>query len=87
LPTAAEKLFFILYYLKNNPTQQALAFTFDLPQDMANKWIHLLAPILSKTLKSFKVQATPYRLGNQLAENQEYIIGATKRPAQRDAYV
>jgi hypothetical protein len=37
LTTAEDKLFFILYYQKNNPTQQALAFTFGLSQDRANK--------------------------------------------------
>jgi hypothetical protein len=56
LPTAAEKRF---YYLKDNSAQQALAFTFGLSQNKANKWIHLLTPILSKTLKSFSSKPTP----------------------------
>ena len=34
LSTTEEKLFFILYYLKQNPLQEALAATFDLAQDM-----------------------------------------------------
>jgi hypothetical protein len=87
LPTAADKLLFILYCLKNNPTQQNLAFIFGLSQDRANKWIGLLVPILSKALKSFKPQTNPHRLDSQLSENQAYIIDATQRPAQRDAYV
>jgi hypothetical protein len=38
LKIAADKRPLILYYQKNNPTQQALAFTFGLsPQDRANK--------------------------------------------------
>jgi hypothetical protein len=61
-----------------------LAFTFDLSQDRANKWIGLLVPILSKVF--FKPETNPYRL-DKLAENQAYIIDATERPAQRDAYV
>ena len=41
LATPAEKLFFILYFFKNNPLQEALAASFDLSQDMANKWVHI----------------------------------------------
>jgi hypothetical protein len=51
-----------LYYLKNNRTQQALAFILGLSQDRANKWIHWLTPNLSKALKSFKPKTNPYRL-------------------------
>jgi hypothetical protein len=87
LTTAEDKLFFILYYQKNNPTQQALAFTFGLYQDRANKWIGLLVPILSKALKFFKPEINPHRLDSQLSEDQEYIIDATQRPIQRDSYV
>jgi len=54
LPSHADKLFFILYYLKNTPTQEALAFTFGLSQDMCNKWVHLLTGILSKALEEYK---------------------------------
>jgi hypothetical protein len=42
----------------------------------------LLVPILSKALKFFKPETNPYRLNNQLSENEEYIIDATKRPIQ-----
>jgi hypothetical protein len=87
LTTAEDKLFFILYYQKNNPTQEALAFAFGLSQDRANKWIGLLVPILFKALKFFKPETNPYRLDSQLCENQEYIIDATQRPIQRDSYV
>jgi hypothetical protein len=59
LSTVADKRF---YYLKNNPAQQALVFTFGLSQHRANKWIHWLTPILTKALKSFMPQTNPYRL-------------------------
>ena len=87
LPTAGDKLFFILYYLKNNPTQEALAYTFDLQQDMCNKWIQLLAKILSKALKSYQPEQNPHRLVNQLNENEEYTVDGTERLVQRDHYV
>jgi hypothetical protein len=49
-----EKLFFILTYLKNNPLQEFHAASFNLEQDMCNKWIHLLSPIVSKALEEHK---------------------------------
>jgi len=51
LPTNADKLFFILIYLKNNPLQEHHAAAFGLTQDMANKWIHLLINILDVTIQ------------------------------------
>src|SRR5436190_22903451 len=48
LATAAEKLFFLLYYLKNNPLQEALAASFSLEQEVAHQWIHLLEALLKK---------------------------------------
>lgn len=52
LPTTGDKLFFILYYLKNQPLQEALGASFGMTQSQANKAIHRLKPILYKTLDS-----------------------------------
>lgn len=87
LPATSDKLFFILYYLKNNPTQEAMAFTFDLSQDMCNKWIHLFSEILNKALIEFKPESNPHRVSNQLSENETYTIDGTERLIQRDTYV
>jgi hypothetical protein len=87
LSSVEEKLFFVLYYLKNNPTQEALGFTFGLSQDMCNKWIHLLTNILQKSLKSYEAESNPYRIANKIEENQSYIVDGTERPIQRDSYV
>ncbi len=87
LSSYEEKLFFILYYLKNNPTQESIALTFGLKQDMCNKWIHLLTKLLNKALKDFKPEENALRFSNQLSENEEYILDVTERPVQRDTYV
>ena len=51
LPGVQDKLLFILVYLKTFPLQELQAATFSMTQPQANFWIHLLSPILRKTLK------------------------------------
>ena len=84
LPTVADKLFFLLYYKKVHPLQEALAFQFDLAVPMANKWIHFLTPILNKSLEKYipkeKLQNVDFQI------NEEYIIDGTERPIQPDTY-
>ncbi len=50
LPTIEDKLLFILVYLKQYPTQTVQGQLFGLSQSNANKWIHLLHPILNHAL-------------------------------------
>lgn len=84
LPTVADKLFFLLYYKKVHPLQEALAFQFDLEVGMASKWIHVLTPILNKSLEKYipkeKIQDFDFQI------DEEYIIDGTERPIQRDTY-
>jgi len=40
LPTLADKLLFILTYLKQNPIQEVQGQLFGMSQSNANKWIH-----------------------------------------------
>jgi hypothetical protein len=84
LPTVADKLFFLLYYKKVHPLQEALAFQFDLEVGMASKWIHVLTPILNKSLEKYipkeKIQDVDFQI------DEEYIIDGTERPIQRDTY-
>ncbi len=54
LPEIQDKLFFILVYLETFPLQELQAATFSMTQPQANFWIHLLSPILCKTLKRLK---------------------------------
>ena len=43
-----DMLLFILIYLRDAPKQVLLGALFGMPQPLANKWIHLLLPILNK---------------------------------------
>src|SRR5919202_5199303 len=46
LPSAEDRLLFILVYLKTNPLQVAHGRMFGMPQNKANQWIHVLLPVL-----------------------------------------
>lgn len=50
LPTLADKLLFILIYLKQNPIQEVQGQLFGMSQSNANKWIHVLHPVLNQAL-------------------------------------
>jgi hypothetical protein len=50
LPTMADKLLFILSYLKHNPIQELQGQLFEMSQSNANKWIHLLHAVLNQAL-------------------------------------
>lgn len=78
-----DKLFFILSYQKNNPLQEYHAATFGLTQDMCNKWIHLLSPLLNKTLDEFKASRKMQDLNEHLVEGKTYIGDVTDRAIER----
>jgi hypothetical protein len=50
LATLADKLLFILTYLKQNPIQEVQGQLFGMSQSNANKWIHVLHPVLNQAL-------------------------------------
>jgi Helix-turn-helix of DDE superfamily endonuclease len=50
LPTLADKRLFILTYLKQNPIQEVQGQLFGMSQSHANKWIHVLHPVLNQAL-------------------------------------
>src|ERR687891_2953038 len=50
LPTMADKLLFILTYMKQNPIQEMQGQLFGMSQSNANKWIHLLHAALNQVL-------------------------------------
>ncbi len=50
LPTVADRLFFILVYLKNNPTQQYHGACFDMSQQQCGQWVHTLTEILREAV-------------------------------------
>jgi Helix-turn-helix of DDE superfamily endonuclease len=50
LPAPEDRLLFILSYLKVAALQVAHGALFDMTQSNANKWIHVLLPVLHQTL-------------------------------------
>lgn len=66
LPTAADKLFFLLTYLKQHPLQQFQAASFGLSQAKVSIWVKLLVPLLEEALK--KIDCLPCRNGSVLAD-------------------
>ena len=84
LPTVAHKLFFILYYQKSNALQEHLAASFDLDTGMSNKWIHVLSPILEKSVATYK---TPTKIQDvDFQDDSKYLIDGIERTIQRDTY-
>ena len=75
LPTVAEKLFFILVYLKNYSLQEMIAASFGFSQSQASKWSKALRPLLLDTLKELGM--LPAREGHQIAPILEKL-GETK---------
>jgi len=65
LPTMADKLLFILSYLKHNPIQELQGQLFGLSQSNANKWIHLLHAVLNQALADQDL--LPARTADELA--------------------
>lgn len=84
LPSVAHKLFFILLYQKNNLLQEFLAASFDLDTGMANKWIHVLSPILEKSLARYKAPSNIQEA--DLETGETYLIDGIERTIQRDTY-
>ena len=87
LPTAEDKLFFILKFCKNNPLQEELAHDFAMPQSHANRWIRVLLPILALVL--VRMRQAPEReikyLG-EILETYEYaVMDVTERFRERPA--
>jgi Helix-turn-helix of DDE superfamily endonuclease len=65
LPTIADKLLFILTYLKQNPIQEVQGQLFGMSQSNTNKWIHLLHAVLNRTLAHQEL--LPARTADDLA--------------------
>jgi hypothetical protein len=91
LNNAADRLFFILFYLKTYPLQEVIAHLFGMSQGQANFPIHQLSAVLKKTLDRLTMlparlpEETLIRLENEAA--QDLGIDGTEwrihRPANR----
>jgi len=74
LRTDADRLLFILFYLKTYPIQEVLAFMFGMTQSQANYWIHRLAPVLKDALAAQDM--LPERAGERLKD----VLREEERP-------
>jgi hypothetical protein len=85
LPQIEDKLLFILSYLKNNPLQEYHGSCYDMTQPPCNEWIHLLADILRKTLKTLGElpERNVTRLQYVLQQYDDVLLDGTERPIQR----
>jgi hypothetical protein len=85
LPTMADKLFFILHFLKTNNLQTVQGAMFGISQPKANLWLHCLHPILNRTLA--ELGELPARQMEQMVfdENEQtlYFHDGTERPIPR----
>ncbi len=85
LPSVQDKLLFILVYLKTFPLQELQAATFSMNQPQANFWIHLLSPILRKTLKRLKEipERNNQKLEQLLKDCHDVLLDGVERSIQR----
>jgi hypothetical protein len=85
LPTIEDKLLFILTYLKQASTQELHGTLFGMSQPKANKWIHLLHPILNRALDA--AGELPVRDAEHLDLSEEeqslFFHDGTERPINR----
>jgi hypothetical protein len=90
LPTAGEKLIFLLYYFKVYPTFDVLGAQFGLYRSKACENVHALYPVLGKALSDLGV--LPHREFKTVEEFktacqgiEKLLIDATERPHCRPA--
>ena len=84
LRTPENKLFFILYYLKNYPTFDVLGFIFDINPSKAHENVRKLIPVLKKAQKALRILPKQHFKNadefSQVIENAKNIaIDATER--------
>ena len=85
IPKIADKLMFLLIYLKTNPLQEHHAASFGMTQSQANILIHLLCGLLRKTLKRLGElpERNEYRLKYILKLCEDILLDGVERPIQR----
>lgn len=79
LPTMADKLLFMLIYLKQGGLQEAQATLFGMHQPDANKWIHRLHPLLNRALARLgELPARTAEALDQVLEPSEPVAAEVK---------
>jgi hypothetical protein len=72
LPSAEERLLFVISYVKNNPIQSQHGLQFGLPQGKTNQWLHVLLPVLRRTFQELGV--APARSLEALASRLDIVL-------------
>ncbi len=82
--TSADMLVFILVYLKQYPTQTLLGRLFGMKQPQANRWIHLLHPVVNCALERAKcrperadIVQVPTEINNDTCEEDIPLLSMT----------
>jgi len=76
LPTAEDRLLFVLSYVKVNPLQSHHGLLFGMVQGKTNSWLHTLLPVLRATLRNLgvaparSIQALADRLAETMVERE-----------------
>lgn len=90
LPTMADKLLFILVYLKQAPTQDVQGALFGMDQPEAHRWIHLLHEVVNQALAAAhelpartqaEWQATAPEAGTYFHDGTERPVPRPREPA------
>ena len=78
LPTVADRLFFILVYLKNNPLQEYHAACFNMDQKHCNQFVHCLVHILGLGLEAMGL--VPAQTDKELSERLTELSKESVQP-------
>src|SRR5437879_13879077 len=87
LPTAEDRLFFLLTYLKTYALQVVHGRLFGMGQSKANQWIHVLLPALRAALRTLgdaparSLSALAQRLGVSEADATTVVVPLEEEPA------
>lgn len=73
LKGSTDKLFFLLVYLKQNPTQGYQAFTFSMSQGKVSQWLKVLLPLVERALERIKL--LPARTAERLYQSLRLLAG------------
>ena len=83
LPTAEDRLLFVLGYVKGNPLQSNHGLLFGMAQGKTNSWLHTLLPVLRATFR--KLEVAPARSIQELATRLEgAVVGAEEKVLPAD---
>ena len=85
MPTLADKLLFILMYLRKATTQDIFGEVFGMAQPVVNQWIHRLHACLNQALAQLGTRPARHADDLDLADDavKLYFHDGTERPIQR----